>query len=82
MSIILGCYLSATLQILYNIQWLRERIFKAGEQGASDFLRELQKLFGLMWKGTLVYVDPSDLFQVLKTLYPDVFIVGSQNDFH
>ena len=46
------------------------------------FVRELQKLFGLMWKGTLVYVDPSDLFQVLKTLYPDVFIVGSQNDFH
>jgi hypothetical protein len=35
-----------------------------------------------MWKGTLVYVDPSDLFQVLKKLYPDVFIVGSQNDFH
>lgn len=70
------------MQILYNIQWLRERIFKATEPGLSDFLRELQKLFGMMCKGTLVYVDPTDLFQVLKKLYPDVFVAGTQNDFH
>lgn len=35
-----------------------------------------------MCKGTLVYVDPTDLFAVLKNLYPDVFVSGTQNDFH
>lgn len=78
----LGCYLSSTLQILYNIQWLRERIFRVPEQEASEFLRELQKLFALMYKGTLAYVDPTELFNVLKKIYPDLFVSGSQNDFH
>ena len=35
-----------------------------------------------MYKGTLAYVDPSELFNVLKKMYPDVFVSGSQNDFH
>lgn len=77
-----GCYLSATLQILFNIQWLRERIFRVSDSDASDFIKELQKLFALMHKGSLVYADPSELFAVLKKLYPDVFVVGAQNDFH
>lgn len=42
----------------------------------------MQKLFALMYKGTLAYVDPSELFNVLKKMYPDVFVSGSQNDFH
>lgn len=78
----LGCYLSATLQLLYNVQWLRERIFRVPEQDSSDFLKELQRLFALMCKGSLIYVDPTELFEVLKKMHPGVFIVGSQNDFH
>lgn len=35
-----------------------------------------------MHKGSLLYVDPTDLFAVLKKLYPDVFVSGAQNDFH
>lgn len=35
-----------------------------------------------MHKGSLIYVDPTNLFDVLKKLHPDVFIPGSQNDFH
>jgi hypothetical protein len=35
-----------------------------------------------MQKGSLIYVDPTDFFAVLKKLHPDVFITGVQNDFH
>lgn len=70
------------MQILYNIQWLRERIFRVAEPDLTDFIRELQKLFALMCKGTLIYADPTDLFAVLKNLYPDLFVPGTQNDFH
>jgi len=35
-----------------------------------------------MLKGSLVYVDPTNLFLVLKKLHPDVFVDGLQNDFH
>lgn len=35
-----------------------------------------------MQKGSLIYVDPSNLFTVMKKLYPQVFIEGVQNDFH
>lgn len=35
-----------------------------------------------MYKGTLIYVDPTNLFAVLKKLHPNVFVTGNQNDFH
>lgn len=35
-----------------------------------------------MLKGSLCYVDPTDLFAILKKSRPDVFVPGSQNDFH
>lgn len=35
-----------------------------------------------MYKGSLIYVDPTNLFAVLKKLHPEVFVSGNQNDFH
>ena len=34
-----GCYLSVTLQILYNIQGLRERVFKVPEANLNNFIK-------------------------------------------
>ena len=45
-------------------------------------MTELQKLFAMMSKGSLIYVDPTNVFNILKKLYPSVFISGDQNDFH
>lgn len=35
-----------------------------------------------MQLGKLSFVDTSDLFEELKKKNPDVFIEGTQNDFH
>lgn len=35
-----------------------------------------------MYKGSLVYVDPSSLFAVLEKKHPNLFVSGVQNDFH
>lgn len=77
-----GCYLSVTLQVLFNIQGLRDKVFRVSGEGQTKFIRELQKLFAMMWKGSLIYVDPTNLFQVLKGLHPALFVAGNQNDFH
>ena len=36
----------------------------------------------MMSKGSLFYVDPTRLFQVLKKMHPSLFVSGDQNDFH
>ena len=77
-----ACYLSVTIQILYNIQSLREKVFAVSSQSENKFIHELQVLFGMMLKGSLCYVDPTELFTVLKQSRPDVFVPGTQNDFH
>lgn len=81
MVICIGCYLSVTLQLLYNIQSFRERIFSLTDI-KSQFMSELRKLFGMMFKGSLCYVDPTNIYLELKQAYPTIFVDGFQNDFH
>lgn len=45
-------------------------------------MNELRNLFAMMYKGSLCYVDPTNIYLALKKSYPSIFVDGYQNDFH